>query len=243
MSGNAQITDGQKLGIGGIFVTRLEDILRGMSKEAAQVYLGDADRFVMDVRRGIISISAIDFSLWFSKWERFYKKIYGRKYDFSGIPIPQADNIFAWPVFMAGDIPAEDWLSSGKDRLPFWKYTGKKLDDVLDLSFGRDDWDRQYIARFKANEEADEDLKNISAIKITEMGINTATVKERLALGRFLYWDRKLILDRRMITFCTGSRDSGGGVPGVSWFVDELVVGWYAPDHAYPSLRSRQAVS
>ena len=240
---NARITDGQKLGIGGIFITRFDDILHGMPNEAAQDYIENADRFVEDVRRGIFLVSAIDFPLWLSKWEKFYKKIFGRKYDFSGISIPQADDIFAWPVCMAGDISAEDWLSAGNDPLPFWKYTNKKLDDVLDFSFGRDGWDRQYIVRFKANEEADEDLKNISAIKIAELGINTGALKERLALGRFLYWDRKLILDKEVITFCAGSRDSDGVVPGVGWDGDELRVRWYHPDDAYDDLRPRQVVS
>jgi hypothetical protein len=245
MSGNAQITDGQKLTIGGIFITRLDDILRGMSHEAAQGYVGKADKLVEDVRRGIFPVTAIDFSLWLSKWEKFYKKIFGRKYDFAGISIPQAEDVFAWPVCMAGDIPAEDWLNAGKDPLPFWKYTSKKLDDVLDLSFGRDGWTKQYIVRFKANEEADEDLKNISAIKIAEMGINTGALKERLALGRFLYWDKEIILDRKTITLCSGSRCSVGSVPCVDWRenLGKVFVHWYEPGYADVLLRSLRAVS
>ena len=197
----------------------------------------------LTVSRGVILATAIDFSLWLAKWEKFYKKVYGRKYDFSGISIPQADDIFAWPVCMAGDIPAEDWLSAGKDPFPFWKYTTEKLDDVIDFSFGRDGLARQYIVRFKANTEADEELKNISANKIAEMGINTGSLKERLALGRFLSWDRSLTLDKETFTLCTGSRDSGGGVPDVDWGDGRLRVRWCAPDEADPHLRSRQAVS
>lgn len=242
MSGNAQITEGQKLGIGGIFITRLNDICYGMSNEAAQSYIGNADKFVKNVRKGIFPASAIDFSLWLSKWEKFYKKIFGRKYDFSGLSIPQAEDIFVWPVCMAGDISAEDWLNVGKDPLPFWKYTSEKLDKVLDLSFGRDGWTSQYIVRFKANEEADEDLKNISAIKIAEMGINTAALKERLALGRFLDWNRKLILDRIFITLCAGSRYSDGSVPRVGWDGGKLCVDWFPLDRARPGLPSRQVV-
>ena len=248
MSGNAQITEGQKLEIGGIFVRRLDDILRGMPQDVAQNYIGTsggADKFVEDVRRGIFPATAIDFSPWLSKWEKFYKKIFGRKYDFSGIPFPPADDVFTWTLCMAGDIPAEDWLSAGKNPFPFWKYTGKKLDEVLDLSFGRDGWNHQYIARLKANEEADEDLKDISAIKIAEMKINTATLRERLAIGRFLYWDRGLILDKKYITLCAGSRYSDGYVPFVSWFESHgrVVVDWDRPGDANDFLRSRRAVS
>ena len=205
---NAQVTEGQKLEIGGILVKRL-----------------------------------IDFSLLLPKWEKFYKKTYGRKYDFSGIFVPQADDIFAWPICMASDISAEDWLSAGKDQLPFWKYTDKKLDDLIDASFGRDGWEEDYIVRLRANEEADDDLRNISAIKIAEMGINTATLKERLALGRFLYWyDRKLI-DKRVVTLLSGSRYSDGDVPGVYWHGGKLRVGRYNPGVAHDGLRARRAVS
>ena len=213
------------------------------------------DKLVEDVRRGIFPVTAIDFSLWLSKWEKFYKKIFGRKYDFSGIPLPPADDVFAWMLCVAGDIPAEDWLSAGKDPLPSWKYTSRKLDEVLDLSFGRDGWNHQYIARLKANEEADEDLKDISAIKIAEMKINTATLKERLAIGRFLYWDRGLILDKKYIikyitlykkyiTLCTASRFSDGNVPYVRWDDDfgRLIVYWYEPGYAHGNLRSRRVV-
>ncbi|OGZ33314.1 MAG: hypothetical protein A2174_01070 [Candidatus Portnoybacteria bacterium RBG_13_41_18] len=114
---------------------------------------------------------------------------------------------------------------------------------MLDLSFGRDGWDYQYIVRIRDNEEADKDMKNISAIKIAEMKINTVAVKERLAIGRFLYWDRRLILDRRTWTLCTGSRCTGGVVPVVDFNDGEVSVGWCYPGDADDDLRARQAVS
>ena len=250
MSGNAQITDDQQSEIAGIFVKRHREILRGMPLEVAQGYIEKPDTFIEAVRRcGIIPsitpVSAIDFSLWLSKWEKFYKRIFGRKYDFSGIPIPQAEDIFAWLICMPGDVSAEDFLSAGKNPPVFWKWTNKPLDSVLNLSFGRDGWTHPHIVRIKANAEADEDLKNISAIKVVEMSINTAGLKERLAIGRFLYWDKGLILDQKTVTYCTGSRYSDGDVPHVYFdpLTGRVLVGSWDPSFADDFMRSRQAVS
>jgi len=244
MSGNA-LTEGQKLTIGGYLIARLNDITRGLDFDSAQEYVEDAGRLVVDVRRGIFGAFAVDFSQWLSKWESFYKKIFGQKYDFSGISVPQGEDVFAWLICMAGDIPAEDWLSKGKNPPPFWKWTDRKLEDVLDLSFGRDGWNKQYIVRAKANLEADEDLKNLSAIQIAERKINSLGLRERLALGRFLYWDKEVILDRNTLTLCADSRYSDGDVPDVDFNLDDgwVDVYWYNPDNRDDSLRVREAVS
>jgi len=202
--------------------------------------MGQPGEITLKRKREIIPI---DFGPWLADWERFYRKTFGHKYDFSGIVIPETDDIFAWPICLAGDISTEDWLSAGKNPPFNWKWTDKRLDDVIDLSFGRDGWDKQYITRLKANVEADEDLKNLSANQIAGRKINTAGLRERLAIGRFLYWRDKIILDQQAITLCVGSRFDGGRVPVVDWNGGKLLVYWFYPGFAFPLLRSRQAVS
>jgi len=186
-----------------------------------------------------------DYSSVFSGWEKFYWKIFGLKTDFSGASVPEASGEFSWFVCVPEGFTAEQAFSGDEKQFDFWKYTDKPLDDVLNPSFGRDAWKQSYIVRCRQNYEADEDLKNLSANKIAEQQINTLTLKERLLLGRFIYWKERKHLDVNNVTLCAGSRYSDGYVPYVGWceYCGRLRVGWYGPGFAVIILRSRQAVS
>lgn len=193
----------------------------------------------------------LDYSKILAEQEKFYKEIFYLKTDFSGIPIPEVhDNEFPWfiCVWEAESLTNEQAFSGGKLQFEVWKYTDKPLDNILNLSFGRDALKEPYIVRCKPNYEADEDLKNLSPNKIAEMNINTLTLKERFLLGRFIYWKEKKLLDRKTITLCTGSRCIGcfnGFVPRARWSgtLNWLRVSWFFPDYASVNLRARRAVS
>lgn len=188
----------------------------------------------------------LDYSRIFAGYEKYFWKIHGLKTDFSGIRIPKADdNDFPWFVCRPENFSPERAYSGGKKLYPKWKYTDKPLDDVLNLSFGRDGETRPYIARFRANWEADENLANFSANMITEKGINTACLTERLILGDFLYWKFKRHIDVKNITLCAGSRYSDGRMPSVRWYGagGEMRVSRYDSGGAHDSLRAREVVS
>ena len=185
----------------------------------------------------------VDFSALIRYWQKFYEEIFNLRVDFSGVPVPEAPDEFSWFVCVPESMTTEQTFSGMKKQFPIWKYTNKPLDDVLDLSFGRDARQHPYIIRLRANIEADKDLKNLSANDIAAQKINTTTLKERLLLSRFLYWKEKSILDREVITLCSGSRCSDGHVPSVHWHDDRLKVYWYRPDLRYDCLRSRRVVS
>lgn len=196
--------------------------------------------------KGEDPFAGLDYSLILADWEKYFWKIHGIKVDFADVSIPEADdNIFPWFVCKPENFSTEMAYSGGKKQYPKWKYTDKPLDDALNLSFGRDVFNHPYIIRLKPNWEADEDLKNLSANTIIKKQINTATLKERLLLGDFLYWKYKKHLDVVNVTLCTGSRYSGGSVPYVDWDerFDEMEVDWYDSGVANGVLRSRQAVS
>ena len=187
-----------------------------------------------------------DYSKLLAEYEKYYWKIHGLKTDFAGIAIPAADNgQFPWFVCRPENFFAERAYSGGKRLYSKGKWTDKSLDDILDLSFGRDGKKESYIVRFHANWEADKNLANLSANKIAKKGINTACLTERLILGDFLFWEFKKHLDVETITLCSGSRCSGSFVPSVGWdgYYDKLLVGRCGPDDAADYLRSREAVS
>lgn len=255
---NAQkITEGQKFEIGGGIVKNIPQILEGVPFNIAQEFTetGTLKNIFREAvlkycqEKGAEVVAGAKrksnpFSNILSAQEKFYREEFGKKCDFAGLVIPEAEKIFAWLTCMTEKIGIEELLSGGKNPQPFWKYTNKPLDEVVDLKFGRDGHKNPYIFRAKANVEADENLKDISANKIAELGIVTIGLKERLALGRFLYWFRKkkMILDRNVWTYCAGSRDSDGRVPRVRFYphAGKVDVDGCDPGGADPSVRSRQ---
>ena len=188
--------------------------------------------------------AGLDYSIIFADWEKYFWKIHGLRTDFAGVRIPEADdNEFPWFVCRPENFFAERAFSGGKKLYPKWKWTDKSLDDILDLSFGRDGQTYPYIVRVRANWEADEDMANISANRIAETGINTICLTERLLIGDFLYWKQKKHLDIQNITLCAGSRFGDGYVPRARWDYDGFRVYWHSPGDAVDDLRSRQTVS
>lgn len=197
--------------------------------------------------KGENPFAQLDYGIILADWEKYFRKIHGLKTDFAGINIPEAnDNNFPWFACRPENFLAERAYSGGKQLYPKWKeWTDRSLDDVLDLSFGRDGETKPRIVRFRANWEADHDLKNLSANDIAEKKINTATLTERLLIGDFLFWKFKRHLDENNATLCAGSRYGDGSVPSVEWNerYGELYVRWCRPDYAFDDLRSRETVS
>lgn len=121
--------------------------------------------------------------------------------------------------------------------------------DDLDADVTKNDRDPNktgsYAVSFTANMEADENLKNFSAIKLAKQGVKGITLLERLILelGYFLTTGKHL--DEVNVTLCNGSRHSYGRVPCVSRSADDrrVYVGWYDPDDARDFLRTRAVVS
>ncbi len=223
-------------------------VVLNMRPERAQYWIGRKKKLANEIGKILIGGEKNPYADLIAKCEQYSKEVYGKKQDFSGIIVPEAEEIFSWitPVPGAEFMTVEEIYYGIKNKLhPAWKWTNKPLDDALDFSFGRDGWKDNYAVRFCPNHEADEDLKNLSANDIAERKISAATIKERLWLGGFLYWSEKIILDRETITLCAGSRCSGGVVPSVGWSESYGVmsVRWYSPDDTNDLLRSRVAVS
>jgi hypothetical protein len=101
---------------------------------------------------------------------------------------------------------------------------------------------KAYSIKVKANVEADENLKNLSADDLKEKGIKGITLLERLVLEKDYFLKTGKHLDINNVTACTGSRYSDGHVPYVDWNDDRLKVYWYSVDNRYPHWRSREVV-
>lgn len=102
---------------------------------------------------------------------------------------------------------------------------------------------KAYTIKVKANVEADENLKNLSANDLLTQGIKGITLLERLVLEKDYFLKTGKHLDITNVTMCSGSRDSDGRVPSVDWDGDELGVYWVRPGGRNPRWRSREVVS
>ncbi|MEA1929524.1 MAG: hypothetical protein U9M92_01385 [Patescibacteria group bacterium] len=93
--------------------------------------------------------------------------------------------------------------------------------------------------------EADEELKNLSAVMLAKQGVRGQTLMERL-LHEWVYFSRtRQHLDVKNVTLCSASRDSDGGVPRVYWGTGDrrLQVNWCGAGGRDDDLRPRAVVS
>jgi len=172
-------------------------------------------------------------------WSKFYHRYFGIQPDFSGLMIPPRPEGFDFLIVVLKGITSNRIVAAMRQAgIQVSTYT----EDLDSIKSDREPT-QVYAIWVRNRQEADEELKNLSANKIKEMGLKTETLPERLLHG-FKFWDESHIhLDVRNITLCAGSRLSDGGVPDVRWGDGRVKVGWYFPSVAFGVLRSRQAVS
>lgn len=119
----------------------------------------------------------------------------------------------------------------------FEVYVWVELDGIISERSG------DYTVYFKNVQEADEDMKNMSADDIKVKGIKTITLEERLQLEIVYFKKYGKHLDIDNITLCSGSRGRVGSVPNVYWNSDDRKVsvdGCFASDRL-GDLRARSA--
>ncbi len=97
--------------------------------------------------------------------------------------------------------------------------------------------------KFLLTQEADEDLKNMSANDLDREGVIGITLRERLLYELGYFEKTGQYLDEKTITLCAGSRYSDGYVPGVDRSSGKIFIYWYFPDRRNDNLRSRREVS
>lgn len=146
-----------------------------------------------------------------------------------------------WTINIPKGLTIEQAYKDCQALFPCWRWT----DDNLDQLYNSDRTSKKaYSIKVKANIEADENLKNMSANDLKEKGIKGITLLERLVLEKDYFQKIGKHLDIDNVTLCSGSRGSDGDVPEVDWHdADGLVVHWYNPDNANDNLRSREVVS
>ena len=176
-------------------------------------------------------------------WQEFYRNLFGLEVDLSGLVVPAKKKGFDRLIVVAPGMTPQRLYDKCAELFTCWKWTNEDLDKIVRSE--RTAKDGAYAVWFRDTVEADEDLKNLSANYLKERDIPGITLEERFLMELKYFKETSSHLDIVNWTLCSGSRCSGGSVPGVLWrpYGRRLSVRWCFPEDSGPSLRSRRAVS
>ncbi|EKE16211.1 MAG: hypothetical protein ACD_11C00026G0001 [uncultured bacterium] len=176
-----------------------------------------------------------------SGWRAFYKNHFLMECDFSNlnIPIKPGDD---WRLLVIANLSLEQLYAKCKELFSCWRWTDDDLDKKV-IWNERDAKKGAYAIWVRDVQEADENLKNLSANGIKEKGMTTETLAERLVHEITFFQETGKHLDVQNITLCAGSCYSDGGIPCVDWFDGRLGVSWCDAGPSVVHLRSREVVS
>lgn len=124
-------------------------------------------------------------------------------------------------------------------------YPCRRYADDLDGNIPKNDRvpTESYAFWHRGRDEADEELKNLSANDLASRQIKTMGVLEYEVFKLKHFEETKRHLDVVNITLLAGSRRADGRVPGAYWLDGEFRVDWAFPRSRDPVLRSREVVS
>ena len=173
-------------------------------------------------------------------WSAFYRNEFGLTVDLSSVVIPPHQSGFDRVLVIPRGLTINQVIAAMRKHFSVYLYTNDLDRDVPTNE--RDPKTGAYAIRVRDRVEADEELKDLSANQVKQMGFATLTLLDRLVYELKYYSETKSHLDIGNITLCSGSRYSDGNVPGVDWHVSRLYVGWCGSVGSRGRVRARSAV-
>lgn len=173
-------------------------------------------------------------------WEELWKK-FGLKFDPAKVFIPAPYDDYTRVLMMPKGLRQNFLEEICKGLFPCWFFTGD-LDETIPNQ-DRYPLSCSYAILVRDRQEADEELKNLSANQLSEMEITAETLPERMV--HEIDWNSSTNgghLDEKNITLCRGSRYFDGRIPSANWSGDRFEVCYYGPGSAYDYLRARSVV-
>jgi hypothetical protein len=180
-------------------------------------------------------------------WERFYQKHFGLTLDLSDVEIPERTPVqtkeFTRLIMVASGLTNNQVYDACHRAFEgkCWRYA-----DDLDTSIPKNERDPKtgaYAIWVRDTVEADKIHHNKSANMVAEAKMKTETSLERNLHELKYFAETGKHLDIVNVTLCSGSRYSGGVVPGASWVHGKFKVDWNTADNRDADLRPREVVS
>lgn len=172
-------------------------------------------------------------------WKKFYHSAFGMEVDFSGIPIPEKPEGNYRLLFIAKGLSLNKVFDAW--TFPKWRYDSN-LDKKVPTNKRMPT--ESYAIWVLAGDEPDaEFLGKSTRVADPNMEIGM-TLLERMIFESKYFEETGKHLDVKGITFCSGSRNSGGFVPYVYLYsYGEVYVNWYYLDYSYAKCGVRRAVT
>ena len=192
--------------------------------------------------------SSKDFLKEIKEWENFYKDNFKETIDLSKVKMPKRPKGNYRLLIIKKGLTSNQVFVRCKELFNVCKYKEDLNEAITKNSRNPKE---HYAVWVQANQEPDpEYLGKPTKDADPDMKIGI-TLLERLIFELNYYdenkdkrEDKEKHLDIKGLTFCTGSRDADGGVPGVSWSGDDsrLLVHWFHSASCYPRYGLRLAV-
>ena len=226
----------QLLALAGLIASVLEEIF---TSAQAQNWLQNKTK----LRRKLLEVFEITAEAYTEireEWQKFYQTEFGIEVDLSAVQVPEkpAEGNYRL-LFIAKGMTLNKVFTAWK--FPKWRYSDD-LDKAVPTN--KRTATESYAIWVLAGDEPDAEFLNKStkqADPSMELGM---TLLERMIFESKYFAETGKHLDVKGATFCSGSRGSDGGVPGVCLGTDGWVyVGWYDLDGSDAKHGVRRAVT
>jgi len=174
-------------------------------------------------------------------WQKFYKDHFNWDVDFSQVIIPVKPELGNWRlIFIAKGMTMNFAFEKASKLFSTWRYN-----DDLDKAIPNNVRNTQnsYAVWVKDGVEPDSEFLGQSTKKADPDMKKGITVLEGIILEMKYFLETGNHLNIKGVTFCSGSRNSDGDVPGVYWGGGKFKVDWYSLDGSYSGCGVRLAVS
>ncbi len=173
------------------------------------------------------------------EWQKFYQSEFGMEVDLSGVQVPEKPEGNYRLLFIAKGLTPNKVFDSWK--FPKWRYNDD-LDKVVPSN--KRTTAESYAIWVLAGDEPDAEFLGKStnqADPSMEIGM---TLVERMIFESKYFLETGKHLDKKGVTFCSGSRRSDGNVPSVYLNTNGKVdVDWHDLDFSYAKHGVRREVS
>ncbi|MDO8590840.1 MAG: hypothetical protein Q7R65_02580 [bacterium] len=211
-----------------------------LSFETANAIIGNKGAFIEKVTSLFPDPAILKDQV--KQWEHFYREVFGITEDCSQVKLPPRKEGFNRLIVVVKGLTHNQVYDTCTKSFRCWRYS-----DDLNTSVTKNDRDSNrdgtYAIWVRDAVEADEELKNLSANDIKKQNIKGVTLLERMLHELKYFLETGKHLDIENVTLCTGSRDSGDGVPDAYWCDGRFRVYWCHPDDADSGLRARETVT
>ena len=174
------------------------------------------------------------------EWQKFYKKLFKLRADFSGVRIPEKPTQGSWRlIFIPAGLTLNVTLAAMRAKFQVWVYT-EDLDAVVTTNTRTSA--QSYAIWVRDGVEPDTDFLGKSTRQADMDGKIGMTLLERMVFEVKFFVETGEHLDYKGVTLCTGSRDSGGDVPHLYFdpSFGKVRVDWYRVDGSNPTNGLRQ---